>query len=73
MHTVCVEMKLLLSPLSIKRLLGSEEGGGDQQMMPELLRVTVVVCIRVCVCVCVSVRYHTSSYITCLYVSSEVS
>ena len=37
MHTVCVEKKPFLSPLSIERSLGSEEGGGDQQMMPELL------------------------------------
>ena len=37
MHTLCVEKKLSLSLLSIERSLGSEEGGGDRQMMPELL------------------------------------
>ena len=37
MHTLCVEKKLLLSPLFIKRSLGSKEGSGDQQMMPEPL------------------------------------
>ena len=32
MHTLyhCVEKKPFLSPLSIKRSLGSEEGGSDQ-------------------------------------------
>ena len=35
-------------------------------------RVTVVV-LYVCVCVCMCVRYHATSYIPCLYVSSEVS
>ena len=38
MHTLCVEKKPFLSPLSIERLLGSEKGGGDQQMIPELLK-----------------------------------
>ena len=37
MHTLRVEKKLLLSLLSIERSLGSKEGGGDRQMMPELL------------------------------------
>ena len=36
-HTLRVEKKLLLSLLSIKRSLGSKEGGSDWQMMPELL------------------------------------
>ena len=37
MRTLCVEKKLLLFRLSIERSLGSEEGGDDQQMTPELL------------------------------------
>ena len=41
MHTLCIEKKLLLllSLLSIKKLLGSkeEEGSCDLQIMPELL------------------------------------
>ena len=37
MHTLCVEKKPFLSPLSIERSLGSEEGGGDRQMTPKLL------------------------------------
>ena len=36
MHTLRVET-LLLSLLSIERSLGSREGGGDRQMMPEFL------------------------------------
>ena len=32
MHTLCVEKKPFLFPLSIER---SEEGSSDQQMMPE--------------------------------------
>ena len=36
MHILRVEM-LLLSPLSIERSLGSKEGGGDRQMVLELL------------------------------------
>ena len=37
MHTLCVEKKPFLSPLSIERSLGSEECSGNRQMMPELL------------------------------------
>ena len=37
MHTLRVENKLLQSLLSIETSLGSEEGGSDQQMMPQLL------------------------------------
>ncbi len=36
-HTVRVEKKPLLSLLFIKSSSGSEERGGDLQMMPELL------------------------------------
>jgi hypothetical protein len=36
-HTLRVENNLLLSLLSIESSLPSEEGGGDQQMTPELL------------------------------------
>ena len=36
-HTLCVENKLLLSLLSIKRSSESKEGGSDRQMVPELL------------------------------------
>ena len=36
-HTIRVEKKPSLSRLSIESLPGSEEGGGGQQMMPELL------------------------------------
>ncbi len=35
--TLRVEKKPILSLLSIKSSPGSEEGGGDQQMIPELL------------------------------------
>ena len=34
---LCVEKKLLLSLLSIKRSLGSKKDGSDWLMMPELL------------------------------------
>ena len=37
MHPLRIEKKLLLSLSSIERSLGSKEGGGDQQMMPELM------------------------------------
>ena len=37
MRTLRVEKKLLLSLLSIERSLKSKEGGGDWQMVPELL------------------------------------
>ena len=37
MHTLYVEKKPLLSLLSIESWSGSEEGGGDKQMTPELL------------------------------------
>ena len=36
-HTIWVEKKPSLSHLSIESSPGSEEGGSDQQMMPELL------------------------------------
>ena len=36
-HTLQIEKKLLLSHLSIECSPGSEKGGSDQQMMPELL------------------------------------
>ena len=36
-HTIRVEKKPSLSRLSIESSPGSKEGGGDQQMIPELL------------------------------------
>ena len=37
MHSLRVEMKLLLSLSSIERSLESKEGNNDQQMTPEVL------------------------------------
>ena len=40
-HAFWVEKKPLLSLLSIKSSPGNEKGGGDQQMMPELLEQSI--------------------------------